>query len=949
MRASDIAKLLAGKVESVCAMLLPNGKRAGHEWRVGSVTGEAGKSMGVHLSGDKSGVWLDGETGQAGDLIGLWMAVKSIDLGEACREALSFLGIQEDRPRPPAERQWKRPTRDGVAKLSDAHATWLRDVRKLPDASLVAYKIASRGERIMFPSMLGDDLVFAKYRTTDKRFSADADCEPILFGWQAIRPEARAVVITEGELDAIAMHAFGAPALSVPTGAGSHGWIDREFDRLERFDTIYLCMDSDPAGQKCIPAIVERLGRERVKVVRLPGKDANDCLMQGVTAVTIITALRDARTMDPTELRNVGEFEDDVWNEYSRIDDGMTLPWKKTHDLIKLREGEVSIWAGVNGHGKALSLDTPIATPSGWSTMGDLRPGDVVFDETGSRCNVVAETMVMQDRPCYLVTFSDGSEIVADAEHEWLTSTAKARHSWRNARLNDRLGDRSLHRFGTDQTAKRTMPSIVTTKQIAESLRVSSGCWAGNLEHSVAVGGPLDCLAAELPADPYLLGAWLGDGSTAGAQMTSADKEIIDAFRAAGHVVTKHASKYSYGITGGFINELRAAGVIGNKHIPPQYLRASMAQRLALLQGLMDTDGCSTSYGRCEYTSTLKSLADGVLELVLSLGVQARMIHGTATIYGKDCGPKYRITFTPHIPVFRLTRKAELLHAKVSCRITQRFITDCQPCASVPVKCIEVDSPSHLYLAGRTMIPTHNSAVVSHIAGWLACRGVKTCVASMEFRTSLWLMKMNRQISGSPDVTEAFCRHINQTLAQHMYAFDVAGASKASRIMEVFAYARRRYQIELFVIDNLTKCGFADDDYPGQKKFVEELTDFARTTGTHVMVVAHMKKGETEDKPAGKFNVKGSGGITDMADTLVEIWRNKPRERAITAAKESGTLLDGHFADQADTRLLVLKQRATGIEPIINLWFDFPTTQFLSSREHNPRPMLDVRGLSLVA
>jgi len=593
VRASDIAKLLAGKVESVCTMLLPNGKRSGHEWRVGSITGEPGKSMGVHLTGEKSGVWLDGETGQSGDLIGLWMAVKSIDLGEACREALSFLGIQEDRPRPPVERQWKRPTRDGVAKLSDAHATWLRDVRKLPDASLVAYKIASRGERIMFPSMLGDDLVFAKYRTTDKRFSADADCEPILFGWQAIRPEARAVVITEGELDAIAMHAYGAPALSVPTGAGSNGWIDREFDRLERFDTIFLCMDSDAAGQKAIPGIVERLGRERVKVVKLPGKDANDCLIRGVDAATIILALRDARTMDPSELRNVGEFEDDVWAEYSRVDDGLELPWKKTRDMIKLRDGEVSIWAGVNGHGK--------------------------------------------------------------------------------------------------------------------------------------------------------------------------------------------------------------------------------------------------------------------------------------------------------------------------------------------------------------------SAVVSHIAGFLACSGVKTCVASMEFRTSLWLMKMNRQISGVAEPTEMYCRHINQLLAQHMYAFDVAGASKASRILDVFAYARRRYEIKLFVIDNLTKCGFADDDYPGQKKFVEELTDFARTTGTHIMVVAHMKKGETEDKPAGKFNVKGSGGITDMADTLVEIWRNKPRERAVTAAKESGAPIDERFSDQADTRLLVLKQRATGIEPIINLWFNFPTTQFLSSREHNPRPMLDVRGLNFVA
>jgi hypothetical protein len=570
----------------------------------------------------------------------------------------------------------------------------------------------------------------------------------------------------------------------------------------------------------------------------------------------------------------------------------------------------------------------------------------VVFDEHGKPCNVVAETQVMHGRPCYRVTFSDGSEIIADANHEWLTSTAKARHSWRNARDNQRVDDRPTRRFGSDQTSKRTMPAIVTTEQIAQSVRVGHGCWSGLLEHSVAVAGQLECAAAELPADPYLLGTWLGDGSTAGALMTSADDEVIEEFRAKGHAVTKHAAKYSYGITGGFIRDLRAAGVVGDKHIPAQYLRASAEQRLALLQGLMDTDGHVTSYGRCEFTSTLSALAEGVHELVLSLGIQARMITGRAMLYGKDCGPKYRVTFTPAIQVFRLSRKAQHVKSKVSCRITQRFITSCVPCESVPVKCIQVDSPSHLYLAGRTMIPTHNSAIVSHVTGWLASRGTRCCVASMEFRTPLWLMRMNRQVAGSGNPSESFARYVNRELARVMYAFDVSGRAKAARILEVFRYARRRYQTELFVIDNLTKCGFADDDYSGQKAFVEELTDFARESQAHIAIVAHMRKTDGEERPAGKMAVKGSGGITDMADTLIEVWRNKPREKALRMAQESGEPIAEKYAGQADTLLFVHKQRATGKEPIINLWFDQTSTQFLSGPDHTPRPMVEYSAVA---
>jgi twinkle protein len=72
VKAAELAALLARDAEGVARMLLPNGKREGHEWRAGSTDGEAGKSLGVHLTGAKAGVWCDFATGENGDLLDLW-------------------------------------------------------------------------------------------------------------------------------------------------------------------------------------------------------------------------------------------------------------------------------------------------------------------------------------------------------------------------------------------------------------------------------------------------------------------------------------------------------------------------------------------------------------------------------------------------------------------------------------------------------------------------------------------------------------------------------------------------------------------------------------------------------------------------------------------------------------------------------------------------------------
>ena len=164
-----------------------------------------------------------------------------------------------------------------------------------------------------------------------------------------------------------------------------------------------------------------------------------------------------------------------------------------------------------------------------------------------------------------------------------------------------------------------------------------------------------------------------------------------------------------------------------------------------------------------------------------------------------------------------------------------------------------------------------------------------------------------------------------------------------------------KYAIDLFVIDNLAKCGFDEDDYSGQKQFVDALTDFARTTGAHVILVAHMRKGEDENRPAGKMSIKGTGALTDMVDTVMEVWRNKPREEARRRAEADARTLGQavampeKFATQPDAMLICHKQRNGECEPRIGLYFNLSAHQFLSKEHYQPRQMIEFNAVENAA
>lgn len=402
-------------------------------------------------------------------------------------------------------------------------------------------------------------------------------------------------------------------------------------------------------------------------------------------------------------------------------------PNSRRQEQFLSSKADITIYGGARGGGKLLPLDTPLPTPNGWSTMGLIRVGDELFDETGKICRVTAISGIDPSPVMYRLEFDDGSTQEACEHHQWVTMSKKERIS-EIRRSKEFKSKRRANRPSCKQTGKKTakfteslrkrnaerqtpgLPvptgTIRNTKEISLTLMYSKK----EVNHSIRTAGPLAIPVAVLPVPPYVMGAWLGDGTAGSGGMTGIDADIFRQIEAEGYTVT-HSKKNSQShYIQGLAGHLRTAGVLHHKHIPTAYLRASRQQRVALLQGLMDTDGTvAKNSGAAEFCNTNKEIIDGVYELIVSLGWRARVCPGRSKLNGIDHGPKWTIKWMPGEIVFRLPRKSAI-QGKAKSRVTRvRYIVACTPTESKPGRCITVDSPSSMYLCGRSMIPTHNT------------------------------------------------------------------------------------------------------------------------------------------------------------------------------------------------------------------------------------------------
>lgn len=589
----EISDRLWQNVDRVCKHLLPNGKKVSNEWECGSVGGEKGKSLKVNLAGKR--VWSDFSTGSSGDLLDLWVQVRDIQLHDAIKEAKELLGIKDDdqhfnKPR----KQYSKPDRKNLRK-GEAHIEYLKS-RGLSEATIKDFKVAQcvvwdhdnkrEVKGMAFPYLRGDECLFIKSigieRNNGKKIiGASKDCEPCLYGWQVFPKNIKACIICEGEIDAMSFYEYEIPALSVPFGGGTGAkqqWIDCEFHNMDRFEEIIICMDSDDAGQKAAYEIAKRLGIERCRIAELPYKDANECLMNGVTEDEMWNALETARFLDPEELAVAGAFLQDTIDAFYKTEHGLfQSPWEMLNHNFQFRESEISLVNGVNGHGKS---------------------------------QVVGHLML-------------------------------------------------------------------------EAIRQNTPC----------------------------------------------------------------------------------------------------------------------------------------------------------------------------------------------------------------------------------------------------------CIASMELKPGILLKRLVRQATCAPKPPEQEIRSAFDLFNDKLWLFTLTGTAKSDRLLEIFSYANRRYGIQVFIIDSLMKCGIGETDYDGQKEFMDKLCDFKNKHNAHVILVTHSRKGDNEEKPTGKMDVKGTGAVTDLADNVFIIWRNKIGERARQARidGEPVTQKEEEYANMPGAVLILDKQRnGEGWEGKIGLDFDQPSNQYLS-------------------
>lgn len=523
--------------------------------------------------------------------------------------------------------------------------------------------------------------------------------------------EGRRIWVVEGEKDVESLRKVGEIATTSPMGAGK--W-SVEFSKTLKGANVAIISDADATGRAHARHVRDELTEYECAVTvyeAAHGKDVTDHLDSGLLLEHLIETVP----------------EDQEVNESYGIDvmDAIQREFQEKSFVIPgtLAQGDRLLITGFEGHGKQAKLSTPLWTTDGWTTMGDIRVGQQVPDINGVLCNVVAKSEIDYEEQAYIVKFHDGSEMEVGERHQWITWTLEAREASARRR-------KKLAAGGSDYIPKH-LPSTVTTAHIRDTLMARDGHVKN---HAIRVAGALELPEVALPFPAYTLGAWLGDGTTAGGHFTLGARDVaitdgLDADDLEWHYVNRDSRPdIRYVRLHGGTSALREIGVLGNKHIPEQYLRGSIEQRKALLAGLCDTDGYCDPRGtdvkgrgagatEVEYSTVSESIADGVVELLRGLGVNPRVYKGEAKLEGRVTGPKWRIIFQSDFNPFRHAGfKRDRWRPLQTERALYRYIESVEPVQNTGMQCIQVDSPSRTYLAGKELIPTHNSTLLRQLA-----------------------------------------------------------------------------------------------------------------------------------------------------------------------------------------------------------------------------------------
>ena len=596
-----------------------------------------------------------------------------------------------------------------------------------------------------------------------------------------------------------------------------------------------------------------------------------------------------------------------------------------------LHAGQMIVIAARPAIGKALAVDTPLPTPSGWTTMGEVAVGDQLIGADGRPAAVVAATDVMTGRPCYEVEFSDGQVIVADGQHQWVTWDLRTRQAYdshsrpgapgypddwatwapprsaaaRAVQVGVASGRMAMAVATGQRQDVRVEPR--TTEEVAATLRVR-----GQDNHAVPAARPLHLPDAAMPIDPYVLGCLLGGGSHGPGRIACDPRDLawfIGEFCVLGYDTA--ASDPGHLGVRGLRSEWRSLGLTTGRHIPAVYLRASFIQRLALVQGLIDASGQVGDEGEFRFCSADKRLADGFAELTVSLGCVPRVrSRGRRARAGLRARGSWEVIVPTALPLARLPRKALAARHVWERERLGRSIVAVRPVPPVPVRCVQVDSPDRLYLAGRGMIPTHNSTLALDLARAAAVKHRMATVMfslemsrneitmrllSAEARVPLHAMRTGQM--GEEDWTR-LARRMSEVADAPLFIDDSPNMS----MMEIRAKCRRlkqRHDLRMVIVDYLQLMSSPRRVENRQQEVSEmsrSLKLLAKEIDVPVVAISQLNRGpeQRNDKRPLLSDLRESGSIEQDSDVVILLHREDAYERESPRAGEADMIIAKH-------------------------------------------------------
>lgn len=505
-----------------------------------------------------------------------------------------------------------------------------------------------------------------------------------------------------------------------------------------------------------------------------------------------------------------------------------------------IRGGQFGIVLAYPAVGKPTTLDTPVATPSGWVKKGDLVPGDYVIARNGSPTRVLA-TIDQGTLDGYRVSFRDGTSVIVGPDHDW---SVYSRDTY--------YGSKKMF----VKTTTELLESGLSYDRLDDESRKPLPKWCiPNVE-------PVNYNEKQLPIDPYTLGVLLGDGYIKKQPIFITDDEDVATKIQENNpecVVSKHKKFHGAGqkyLIKGLMPAIRELGIDSGSHdkrVPTEYLFASIEQRLELLRGLMDSDGSCQPRNRAIFHSCNTGLAQDVAELVRSLGGTARIdIYVRSDKKPTEYSVKMRLPFNP----FSLKRKADNYIVKD----WPRWIESIEYVGKRQMRCITVESPDHLY-AVNDYILTHNSYFTLYLLARAWLQGFTPMIVSLEMsetevRNRLYTIlgngrwSLRKLSSGAIDIEEFERWHHKMFDGKHPFHIISMDSIGGEVTPEVLRSKINQYKPDIVVADYMQLMApnvRADSEVVKMKNLSRELKLLAMSEKVPIVAISSATPTDTHD------------------------------------------------------------------------------------------------------